>query len=215
MIGKFSIREILEAFLETGIWSSFPGSSRTIREESHVCLWLSKVKFLLERHGFAEVWQYPESVKINSFIAVLKTRLIETFLTEARVGIRKSLDCKNEIAPYLTFLCNEKYRNALAKIHLSLHPLKIEAGRHNDTSRVNRKCSFCDLNEDEYHFIIICPLYSDLRKDYIPEYYIKRPSMYKFITLLECTSVKRLKNLAMYVIKAMKQRNSTFVNDTS
>ena len=37
MIGKFSIREILEAFLEAGIWSSFPGSSRTIREESHVC----------------------------------------------------------------------------------------------------------------------------------------------------------------------------------
>ena len=36
MIGKFSIREILEAFLEAGIWSSFPGSSRTIREESHV-----------------------------------------------------------------------------------------------------------------------------------------------------------------------------------
>ena len=188
-------------------------------------LWSTKVKYLLERHGFAEVWQYPESVKINSFIAVLKTRLIDTFLTEARVGIRnssslslfKELDCKNEIAPYLTLLSNEKYRNALAKIRLSSHSLKIEAGRHNDTSRANRKCPFCDLNdiEDEYHFIIICPLYSDLRKDYIPEYYIKRPSMYKFITLLECTSVKRLKNLATYVIKAMKQRNSTFINDTS
>ena len=37
MIGKFSIREILEAFLEAGRWSSFPGSSRAIREESHVC----------------------------------------------------------------------------------------------------------------------------------------------------------------------------------
>ena len=36
MIGKFSIREILEAFLEAGRWSSFPGSSRAIREESYV-----------------------------------------------------------------------------------------------------------------------------------------------------------------------------------
>ena len=36
MIGNFSIREILEAFRECGIWSSFPGDSRMIREESHV-----------------------------------------------------------------------------------------------------------------------------------------------------------------------------------
>ena len=37
MIGNFSIREILETFRECGIWSSFPGDSRMIREESHVC----------------------------------------------------------------------------------------------------------------------------------------------------------------------------------
>ena len=37
MIGYFSIREILEAFRECGIWSSFPGDSQMIREESHVC----------------------------------------------------------------------------------------------------------------------------------------------------------------------------------
>ena len=37
MVGKFSIREILKAFLEAGSRSAFPGSSRTIREVSHVC----------------------------------------------------------------------------------------------------------------------------------------------------------------------------------
>ena len=37
MIENFSIREILEAFREGGIWPSFPGDSRMIREESHVC----------------------------------------------------------------------------------------------------------------------------------------------------------------------------------
>ena len=46
MIGKFSIREILEAFLEAGRWSSFPGSSRAIREESHV--WPIKAKLYVE-----------------------------------------------------------------------------------------------------------------------------------------------------------------------
>ena len=146
-------------------------------------LWTSKVKSLLERHGFAEVWQYPESVNMKPFLAVLKTRLIDTFLTEARAGIRnssslslfKELDNNTEIAPYLKLLFNEKYRTTLAKIRLSSHSLAIETGRHNGILRENRKCTFCDLNdiEDEYHFIIICPLYRDIRRDYIPNYYVK------------------------------------------
>ena len=186
-------------------------------------LWTSKVKSLLERHGFAEVWQYPESVNMKPFLAVLKMRLIDAFLTEARAGIRnssslplfKELDNNTEIAPYLKLLFNEKYRTALAKIRLSSHSLAIETGRHNGILRENRKCTFCDLNdiEDEYHFIIICPLYRDIRKDYIPNYYVKKPSMDKFITLLKCTSVKRLKNLATFVIKATKLRNLAIINE--
>ena len=36
--------------------------------------WASKVKKLLERNGFAEVWQYPGSVYFKMFLSVLKTR---------------------------------------------------------------------------------------------------------------------------------------------
>ena len=160
---------------------------------------------------------------MKPFLAVLKTRLIDTFLTEARAGIRnssslslfKEIDNNTEIAPYLKLLFNEKYRTALAKIRLSSHSLAIETGRHNGILRENRKCTFCDLNdiEDEYHFIIICPLYRDIRKDYIPNYYVKKPSMDKFITLLKCTSVKKLKNLATFVIKATKLRNLAIINE--
>ena len=206
------------------ILKSVYNDMKTLTENSrNNLLWTSKVKSLLERHGFAEVWQYPESVNMKPFLAVLKTRLIDTFLTEARAGIRnssslslfKELDNNTEIAPYLKLLFNEKYRTALAKIRLSSHLLAIETGRHNGILRENRKCTFCDLNdiEDEYHFIIICPLYRDIRKDYIPNYYVKKPSMDKFITLLKCTSVKRLKNLATFVIKATKLRNLAIINE--
>ena len=81
-------------------------------------LWTSKVKSLLERHGFAEVWQYPESVNMKPFLAVLKTRLIDTFLTEARAGIRnssslslfKELDNNTEID---TMAYSERIENVL------------------------------------------------------------------------------------------------------
>ena len=103
------------------------------------------------------------------FLPVLKTKLIDTFITETREGIRsssslslfKELNTTYEIAPYLKLLCNDKHRAALAKSRLSSHSLAIETGRHSGIPRENRKCSFCDLNdiEDEYHFIIIYYFY--------------------------------------------------------
>ena len=137
------------------------------------------------------------------FLPILTTRLIDTFITESREGIRsssslslfKELNTTYEIAPYLKLLCLDKHRAALAKLRLSSHSLAIETGRHSCIPRENRKCFVCDLNdiEDEYHFIIICPFYRDLRKDYIPNYYVRRPSMQKFIDLLKSTSVKKKK----------------------
>ena len=183
--------------------------------------WTSKVKNLLERNGFAEVWHFPASVDVNLFLRVLKTRLVDTFISESREGIRncsslslfKELNTTYEAAPYLKLLCNGKYRKTPAKLRLSSHSLAIESGRHNGIPRERRKCTLCNINdiEDEYHFIIICPLYNDLRKQYIPNYFIQRPSMFKFIQLLSSTSVKKLKNLAIFVTKATEMRNSNIV----
>ena len=205
--------------------SAFEDMKNRTENSINKLLWTSKVKSLLERNGFAEVWQYPESVNIKMFLPVLKTRLIDTFITESREGIRsssslslfKELNTTYEIAPYLKLLCLDKRRAALAKLRLSSHSLAIETGRHSGIPRENRKCSVCDLNdiEDEYHFIIICPFYRDLRKDYIPNYYVRRPSMQKFIDLLKSTSVKKLKNLATFVIKATKLRNLSIINEAT
>ena len=69
----------------------------------------------------------------------------------------------------------------------------IESGRHNGIARENRKCPICNTNdlEDEFHFILICPIYNELRTMYIKRYYINNPSMYKFIELLRAFKLKR------------------------
>ena len=41
-----------------------------------------------------------------------------------------------------------------------------------------------DINLDEYHFVLECNIYTDLRTQYIPNYYRCRPNMYKFVDLL-------------------------------
>ena len=180
--------------------------------------WASKVKELLERSGFYDIWLFPESVNMNLFLNILQCRLRDIYITEWKQGLNLSQSlaiCREvkqsfEMSSYLVKMQNRKFRNALAKLRLSLHQLSIETGRHRNIDRPNRKCTVCNLNdiEDEFHFTLICPAYEDLRKQYIPKYFYPRPSVYKFITLLNSTKLKLLNNLALYVIKSFKLRDS-------
>ena len=70
--------------------SVYMSMETSIQNDIHNVLWLSKLKYLLERHGFAEVWYYPQSVDIKLFIPVFKRRLIDNFLIELREGLNKS-----------------------------------------------------------------------------------------------------------------------------
>ena len=195
---------------------------RQIAENVNQATWLSKVKHLLTGNGFGDVWQFPESVSAKLYLAVLKTGLIDNYLQELRERLKTStsltlyreLNANFEISPYLKILCNWKHRKALAKLRLSSHSLTIESGRHHEVPREERKCIYCNLNdEDEFHFIFKCPLYNELRVIYISRYYYNTyPSMLKFIDLLNCTNVKRLKNLAIFVIKAFEVRRSVNIN---
>ena len=49
-------------------------------------------------------------------------------------------------------------------------------------------------------------MYTDLRIKYIPKYYWERPSMNKFVALVNTTSIKLLRNLSVYVCQAFKCR---------
>ena len=45
------------------------------------------------------------------------------------------------------------------------HTLAIEKGRHHDIIQCDRKCPFCPEDvEDEFHFLIKCPIYKLLRE---------------------------------------------------
>ena len=116
-----------------------------------------------------------------------------------------------ELSTYLKIINNKKLRNALAKLRRSSHHLNIETGRHRNIERSQRKCILCNSQdlEDEYHFPLICPAYSDLRKVYIQNYFYVKPSMFKFIELLNSTRPKILKNNALFIVKAFEVRQSS------
>ena len=53
---------------------------------------------------------------------------------------------------------------------MSSHRLKVETGRWQQPIAIafnERKCTLCLKLEDEFHFLLECPLYKDLRKKYV------------------------------------------------
>ena len=75
-------------------------------------------------------------------------------------------------------------------------------------------CVYCNSGEleDEFHFALVCPLYLDIRNLYIKKTYFKRPSMMKFVSLLNTNSHRELINLCKYLSIALKRRKATSID---
>jgi hypothetical protein len=159
---------------------------------------------------------FPNSVNKNIFVPLLRERLRDIYISSWHENIKyfSSLTLFRDLKPtfkrssYLDIVTFSKYRKILAKVRLSSHSLNIETGRHKRIDRNQRICTLCNLTEleDEYHFIMICPFYNDIRKHLIPEYYINRPCMFKFIQLLKSDKKNDQYRLASYCIKAFNRR---------
>ena len=93
----------------------------------------------------------------------------------------------------LNFCCEEyldmlpvNLRKFITRLRISAHSLRIQSGRYarNRIQRNERYCQCCSKRdiEDEYHFMLICPCYSDISKLYIKKYYSIHQCMLKFIS---------------------------------
>ena len=114
-----------------------------------------------------------------------------------------------QFQPYFEKINVCKYIQALSKLRVSSHRLAIESGRWARPTRNpidERKCVNCNILEDEFHFVIECDMYINFRIRYIPKYYWKRLSMFKFVELKNTTNIKLLRNLSVYIYQAFKCR---------
>ena len=186
--------------------------------------WLYDVKNMLYRNGYGYVWEDPFSVNHKSFVLLFKQKLFDCFQQELFENINNSRTLtvyravKNTFLyePYLDIIKNNKHRQLLTRLRVSAHRLRIESARYgrNRLERHERLCEICEDRtvEDEYHFILICGKYKDLRNILLPKYYTRRPSMLKFVELLSCTKKNTLCNLCQYIEKALVIRQNCIRN---
>ena len=183
--------------------------------------WTSMIKHLLSRLGFLEVWNAQGVGNISNFLYIFKTRVREIYIQDWNSRLENSTRARFYInianfqfQRYLELLKIEKYRKSVCKLRVSSHRLEVEMGRWakpNKTLFDNRKCRACNVLEDEFHFIIVCSLYKDLRKTYIKRYYWQRPNMPKFLELFSTENCNIIKNLSIFIEKAFKLRDQSGV----
>ena len=136
--------------------------------------WASQIKSLLDSIGMSYIWYNQNVNNINSFICEASCKIKDIFKQNNTLLIERSTKCQfykhltdtfclqNYVTKSLT--CN--VITAICKIRCSSHKLSIEQGRYMSVERNQRLCLMCNLSdiEDEFHFILKCPLYKDLRK---------------------------------------------------
>jgi len=75
--------------------------------------------------------------------------------------------------PYLDDVDMSKFRFSLPLLRMSSHRLCIETGRWHKPKKIlisEKICHVCTTLEDEYHFVLECSLYFNLRNKSIPSY---------------------------------------------
>jgi hypothetical protein len=88
--------------------------------------------------------------------------------------------------------------------------LLIESGRYEGLDRTCRICKCCNLNsvENEYHFLLVCPAYIDLRRKFLSSYYCHWPTVFKFVHIMSTHSSFLVNRVSQYLFHAFKRRDA-------
>ena len=182
--------------------------------------WCTHIKQLLQSSGYGYSWEMQdipnESTFILAFVQRLKDQYVQNWFTDVSLNRKLvlykdfKLNCSHE--SYLDIIKIRTYRHALAQIRTGHHSLEIEKGRYINIPRNQRLCKVCSSYiEDEYHFVLCCNVYDDLRDMYLPKKYHSQPNLHTFNILMSTRSSDIIHSLAKYVYYAFKRR-STLVN---
>lgn len=170
--------------------------------------WINYIKNIFIEVGRPDIWLEQNNLRTKTLNKQIKQILIDQYkqnwhesLQNSTKGITYSL-FKHDMSLEKYFLTlPRKYFLPMIKFRLSNHYLPVETGRWNSTDISERKCSLCHLNDtgDEIHYLLTCPYFRQRRRQYIKNYYYKRPNVLKFSQLLNSTSKSELYDLSKFI----------------
>ena len=176
--------------------------------------WAHHIKRILNECGLYYLWQNQSNMNVS--YDIIRQRVLDMYYQSWYSGINNCRRLETyslfkhefKFERYLDFINDNRFRSALTSFRVSSHKLQIERGRHLNIPRNERICRNCNSNmtENEYHFLLICPKYSDLRNKYIKRYYFTWPTIQKFTNLMSKNSKFIVNNLSKFIYFASLRR---------
>ena len=178
--------------------------------------WASQIKTILQQHGFEYVWLQQSDIDIP--FHYIRQRIVDTYQQSWYSEINNSSRLVSycvfkhnfKLEKYLTLNIDQKYKLAFTRFRTSSHSLFIENGRYENKPREQRICQLCNMNkiENEFHFLLVCPKYRELRQKYFKPYFCHWPTWKKIETILSMKTVNAINCLAKFIYFASKKRNA-------
>ena len=171
--------------------------------------WASDVKHLLEQHGFGYVWEQQAVVDEMAFLCEFRDRLQNCHIqnwTSMKAETPK-LSLYNQFKqsfrrePYLSLDIPYRLRKHLAKFRTTSVNFEIEIGRRHGLPKEDRLCKLCGESNimaigDEYHVLLECAAYSDVRKTYSGNCDV---NLFTFCSILSADDKNALTCLANFI----------------
>jgi len=113
--------------------------------------------------------------------------------------------------PYLLSNISKRQRSLLAQFRAGILPLEIETGRFKNIPLNQRICKICSLNEveDELHFLLFCPAYSNARDNMLRKSCLQSLEICQqdFLDMFVHLNTNCQEEVAEYIEGAIKIRN--------
>lgn len=183
--------------------------------------WASMIKDMLFRYGFGFLWEEQNVPDVSAFLKLLVQRIKDCELQQWSNDISNVAKLRTFILfketrteeAYLSLPIPRRLTVSLARFRTGSHNLGIETGRHENIAREDRLCQFCGQNknivviEDEYHVLLECYVYEEMRDFYIKKYY-GNVNQYTFICLMKNNDQSCIVDLANFISYIFRTRNS-------
>ena len=119
------------------------------------------------------------------------------------------------VEKYLTLKIPLKYKIAFSRLRCSNHSLLVETGRHHNVLFADRICNLCNLQEieDEFHTVIRCPFYNDIRNQYLCDFLnnnknIRLYNVQDFYMLMGTEDSEKILKLTKFTYEMFTKRKS-------
>ena len=176
--------------------------------------WCGKIKELLIHFNFEDLWVLQQVEQPRIFLNNLKLRMIaesdniwqQTLQESNRYFIYKNFKQSRYKEMYLNHIKPVVIRRLLSRFRMGVSAILTHKYRFvNDKETVCPMCT--ELEENDIHFLLHCPVYHDLRVKYLSPFH-SPPNEISFNSMLQMEDSNMITGLSLYIYHSIQRRKT-------